>query len=284
MRRSVLVVAMAGIFAVTASATYGMQRGQGGGPKTKPASAGGQAPKIQSSASQGPKVKPSAPAMQPRGNSGGTHKTPGPAMKPTGGTSAKAANTPKTHPVKTSPTKTTTAGNTTKGKSANAGAKSAKGSTSKTTTTATRTTSGGTDPTITLTPVQQKLQKNTQLASKLEGRLPAGTNLLEAAEGFRNLGQFVAAVNVSKNLGIPFEQLKMRMVEDRMSLGQAIKVERPLANTDYELRRAESDADKLIRTDPTLTSTTTDPTLTSTSTTAPSKTKSTSRTRSGGTR
>jgi hypothetical protein len=52
------------------------------------------------------------------------------------------------------------------------------------------------------------LTQNTQLSSKLGALLPAGTNLQTAASGFRNLGQFVAAVHVSHNLGIPFDQLK----------------------------------------------------------------------------
>ena len=70
----------------------------------------------------------------------------------------------------------------------------ATGSTKTTTTTPTTTTT--TTPTgtaIPLTPVQQKLQKNTNLAGKLQSRLPAGTDLNTAAAGFRNLGQFVAA-------------------------------------------------------------------------------------------
>src|SRR5258708_40291115 len=54
----------------------------------------------------------------------------------------------------------------------------------------------------------QLLTQNTQLSSKLGALLPAGTNLQTAASGFRNLGQFVAAVHVSHNLGVPFDQLK----------------------------------------------------------------------------
>jgi hypothetical protein len=64
---------------------------------------------------------------------------------------------------------------------------------------------------------------NTNLANKLQSRLPAGTNLQTAASGFRNLGQFVAAVNVSNNLGIPFDRLKADMVTKNMSLGQSIQ-------------------------------------------------------------
>jgi hypothetical protein len=126
------------------------------------------------------------------------------------------------------------------------------------------TTSTGT--TTTLTPVQQKLQRNTNLASKLEGRLPAGTDLMKAAEGFRNLGQFVAAVNVSNNLGLSFTDLKTRMVTDGMSLGQAIKAERgDLADTTTAVRRAETEANQMIATTETAT-TTSSTTTTNTST------------------
>ena len=59
--------------------------------------------------------------------------------------------------------------------------------------------------------VSQRLTDNTKLASKLQSLLPAGTDLQQAAQGFKNLGQFVAAVHVSHNLGIPFDQLKARM-------------------------------------------------------------------------
>lgn len=103
--------------------------------------------------------------------------------------------------------------------------------------------------TTTLSPAQQKLQRNTNLASKLQSRLPAGTDLTLASAGFRNLGQFVAAVNVSNNLGIPFWQLKTRMVDRGMSLGQAIQDARPrTTDTIVVARRAETDADVLIRT------------------------------------
>ena len=122
----------------------------------------------------------------------------------------------------------------------------------KTTTTVTTTKHAKTAtivPALPLTKVQQKLQSNTNLASKLQSRLPAGTNLTLASSGFRNLGQFVAAVNVSNNLGIPFWQLKSRMVDQGMSLGQAIQDTRPrTTDTIVVARRAETDADVLIRT------------------------------------
>lgn len=99
---------------------------------------------------------------------------------------------------------------------------------------------------VPLTPLQQKLQKNTRLAAKLESRLPAGTDLMTASEGFRNLGQFVAAVNVSNNLGIPFADLKARMVTDGQSLGGSIQSLKPAADARAVASRAESDARVLI--------------------------------------
>jgi len=52
------------------------------------------------------------------------------------------------------------------------------------------------------------LTQNTQLATKLSNLLPKGSDLQAAASGYKNLGQFVAAVHVSDNLRIPFNQLK----------------------------------------------------------------------------
>lgn len=110
-------------------------------------------------------------------------------------------------------------------------------------TTTTATTATG----VELTPVQQKLQKNTNLALKLQSRLPAGMTVQEACLGFRNLGQFVAAVNVSNNLGIPFVQLKAKMTGDNaMSLGQAIHALRPALDADVESRTALRQADALV--------------------------------------
>ena len=133
--------------------------------------------------------------------------------------------------------------------------------TSTTTSTATKSTTGSS---TTLTPVQIKLQHNTHLASKLQARLPSGTSLNAAAAGFRNLGQFVAAVNVSNNLGIPFAQLKTRMVDEHMSLGQAIQDSRPTTTDSTTIAsHAETEADIEIRSTTTTTTTTTSTTTTS---------------------
>ena len=122
---------------------------------------------------------------------------------------------------------------------------------SRTTTTTTPTTTPSTTPAsgATLTPVQQKLQRNTHLAAKLESRLPAGTNLNTAASGFKNLGQFVAAVNVSNNLGLDFTTLKTAMVTDGKSLGQAIQAQKGTTTTEStrQAQVAERDANTQIR-------------------------------------
>jgi hypothetical protein len=94
------------------------------------------------------------------------------------------------------------------------------------------------------TSISAHLQQQPQLASKLAGLLPPGTNLATASSGFKNLGQFVAAVHVSHNLGIPFDQLHAQMTgPSPVSLGQAIQKLRPATtNINREVQRAEDEA------------------------------------------
>src|SRR5258708_37752836 len=91
--------------------------------------------------------------------------------------------------------------------------------------------------------VSERLTDNTKLAGKLQSLLPAGTNLQTASQGFKNLGQFVAAVHVSHNLGIPFDQLKAKMMgPPKESLGKAISQLKPTANAKTETKKANSQA------------------------------------------
>lgn len=85
---------------------------------------------------------------------------------------------------------------------------------------------------------------NPKLAARLQPLLPRGMDVNNAAQGFRNWGQFVAAVHVSHNLGIPFADLKAKMTgTNPMSLGQAIQMLRPTTTTTRtEIRRAEWEA------------------------------------------
>jgi hypothetical protein len=111
---------------------------------------------------------------------------------------------------------------------------------------ATRTTQ--LKPRVTQTAVQQELQRNAIVREAVRVRLPEGTNLNTAAGGFRRLELFVATVNASSNLGIPFFELKRRIVNDGMTLGQAIQDIRPASKYWTEARRAEEDAAATIRT------------------------------------
>jgi hypothetical protein len=80
------------------------------------------------------------------------------------------------------------------------------------------------------------------LASNLQPLLPAGMTMEAASLGFKNLGQFVAAVHVSRNLDIPFSSLKTEMVTNNHSLGQSIQVLKPGTNGSVEATRAEKAA------------------------------------------
>jgi hypothetical protein len=85
------------------------------------------------------------------------------------------------------------------------------------------------------------MTENKNLSAKLESLLPAGTDLQTAAQGFKNYGQFVAAVHVSQNLGISFSDLKAKMM-DGASLGAAIKALKPTANSELEAKKAQKQA------------------------------------------
>jgi hypothetical protein len=210
MKSSLLAWTIA-ISMVGASTAAAGQHGRGGGAGPKP---------TQGHSAQAPK-----PASTPHGHATG---------KPSGAGGSK----PATHGASgtTHGASGTTHGGGHDTTATGSGTKSGKSPKTSTTTTSTGT----------LTPVQQKLQTNTALASKLQTRLPAGTDLTTAAAGFKNLGQFVAAVNVSNNLGLSFTDLKFRMVDQNMSLGQAIQDLRPNTN-ETVIRTAETDADALIR-------------------------------------
>jgi len=93
--------------------------------------------------------------------------------------------------------------------------------------------------------ISAQLSAHPQLASKLAGLLPQGTNLQQAAQGFKNLGQFVAAVHVSHNLGISFDLLKAKMIgPPPESLGKAIHQLMPTANAKAAAKTAEHQADQ----------------------------------------
>jgi hypothetical protein len=65
---------------------------------------------------------------------------------------------------------------------------------------------------------------NPQLRARLEAMLPSGMTIEQAAEGFRNQGQFIAALQQSHNHDISFVDLKADMTGDNpLSLGEATR-------------------------------------------------------------
>jgi hypothetical protein len=101
----------------------------------------------------------------------------------------------------------------------------------------------------------ERVQNDPAFATKINSLL-SGENLKMAEMGFENRGQFLAALNVSKNLGIPFDQLKAKVtgmsaqgqtVSEEMSLGKAIHELKPTLTQDQvndAVRKAEKQADE----------------------------------------
>ena len=108
-------------------------------------------------------------------------------------------------------------------------------------------------PTATGVPVvTDQLDRTPRLAERLAGQLGVDT-LTSEPDGFRNLGQFVAAVQVSSNVeGTTFDGLKTRMlgddVTDPVSLGEAIQAETALTAEEAAAaaEQAEQQAQDLI--------------------------------------
>ena len=61
------------------------------------------------------------------------------------------------------------------------------------------------------TRLTERLQSDPAFQTRIQTLLPAGMDPATAASGFKNQGQFIAALHVSQNLNIPFDQLKAKM-------------------------------------------------------------------------
>jgi hypothetical protein len=84
--------------------------------------------------------------------------------------------------------------------------------------------------------VSDKLADNPKLAAKIEKLLGNGTSAQSACSGFKNVGQCIAAIHVSSNLGVSFSDLKAKMVDPATnsqtgSLGKAIQANADLKGT-----------------------------------------------------
>jgi hypothetical protein len=91
-------------------------------------------------------------------------------------------------------------------------------------------------------PVSQRLAQQPQLTANLQKLFP-NMDLAAESANFKTLGGFVSALHVSKNLDIPFDQLKAKITGDKAeSLGKAIKELKPSANADAEVKKADAQA------------------------------------------
>jgi hypothetical protein len=109
----------------------------------------------------------------------------------------------------------------------------------------------------------QRIKDNPTLASRIDKLLPIGMDLKTAEMGFKNGGQFIAALHVSKNLNIPFDQLKAKMTgitvlangqtnnSTPMSLGKAIHEVKPTLTQDQvndAVKKADQQASETQKT------------------------------------
>jgi len=104
------------------------------------------------------------------------------------------------------------------------------------------------------------------LTTKLQakGLLASGTDLKDACNGFRNLGQCMAAIHVSHNLKVPFDCFKWDMTgiaapsgttcpagtgssTSKLTLGKSIQALVPTANSKTESKTGTTEADADIK-------------------------------------
>jgi hypothetical protein len=91
--------------------------------------------------------------------------------------------------------------------------------------------------------IPDHLANQPELVARLQPLLPPGTDLNAASAGFKNLGEFVAAIHVSHNLGLSFDALKAKVTgPNAESLGAAIHDLKPTANAAAEVKTAEKAA------------------------------------------
>lgn len=168
----------------------------------------------------------SLPHTQPA-TQGQAHVTP-----TTTTTTTRSHGNPHTTSVSTTPATTTT--------SAHGNKHTVSPSTTPTTTTQTTTTATN--------PIATKISSHPQQAARIERMLPQGMTLATASNGFRNQGQFIAALHVSQNLNIPFTDLKQAMTgPNPMSLGQSIHKLRPSVDATTAESRARTQATTDLR-------------------------------------
>ena len=92
------------------------------------------------------------------------------------------------------------------------------------------------------------LSHNSAIAGKIKAL--TGKDAAAACDGFKNLGQCVAAAHVAKNLDIPggFDALKAKITgKGSVSLGKAIQEFKPDADAKAEVKKANKQSDEDLR-------------------------------------
>jgi hypothetical protein len=92
-------------------------------------------------------------------------------------------------------------------------------------------------------PFIDRISANAALVAKLTPLLPSGVTLADAAKGFKNEGQFIAALHAAKDLGVSFTDLKNEMTgSEHDSLGQAIHDLKPSVDAKASAKTAAGEA------------------------------------------
>jgi hypothetical protein len=99
-------------------------------------------------------------------------------------------------------------------------------------------------------PIAAKVAMKPQLNARVTAMLPKNMTLNQASSGFKNQGQFIAALHVSRNLGIPFRALKSDMTRKHLSLGQSIQDLKKTSSAQHEARKAENEANEDLKVSP----------------------------------
>jgi len=220
-----------------------------------------------------PTTKPAKPVNAPTMKSTAATADHGPQMKsakagapaapakPTTKTDVKAAKSTAASAKATAKADTKLAKSTAK-----TDAQTSKHSSTTATGSSTTTTAASTDAVVVSTPLADKISRNPKLAAKIASRLPSDMTLAQASAGFRNQGQFLAAVNVSRNLGIDFVKLQTAMTgqtvtvdpktdalitkptgDAPVSLGRAIQTLKPGADADAAVQTAQAQTSAMVQ-------------------------------------
>ena len=86
-----------------------------------------------------------------------------------------------------------------------------------------------------------------ELQARLKPVLNRGADMNKAADGFRNAEEFATVAHAARETKVPFMLLKHRVLEEKMSLADAIKASQPEADAKQAVARARAAAAEDMR-------------------------------------